>query len=36
MLARFGAYALDTERRELKRADELVPIEPQVFDVLVF
>jgi TolB-like protein len=36
VLARFGAYALDTERRELKRADELVPIEPQVFDVLVF
>jgi TolB-like protein/cytochrome c-type biogenesis protein CcmH/NrfG len=32
----FETYALDTATRELKRADRLVPIEPQVFDVLTF
>lgn len=32
----FEAYALDTDRRELKRATELVALEPQVFDLLVF
>ena len=31
----FEAYALDTDRRELRRGIELVPIEPQVFDLLV-
>jgi TolB-like protein/Tfp pilus assembly protein PilF len=36
LLLRFGDYALDTGTRELKRADRLVPIEPQVFDLLVF
>ena len=32
----FGSYVLDTDRRELKRGGELVPIEPQVFDLLVY
>ena len=32
----FEAYALDTGTRELQRGDALVPIEPQVFDLLVF
>lgn len=36
MLYSFEAYALDTERRELKRGLELVALEPQVFDLLVF
>ena len=27
---------LDVDRRELRRGDELVTIEPQVFDLLVF
>ena len=31
----FGNYALDTDRRELKRGGELVAVEPQVFDLLV-
>jgi DNA-binding winged helix-turn-helix (wHTH) protein len=30
----FGDYVLDTERRELRRGTELVPLEPQVFDLL--
>src|SRR5262245_26846229 len=33
---RFGEYSLDTDRRELTRNGCLVPIEPQVFDLLVF
>jgi TolB-like protein/Tfp pilus assembly protein PilF len=32
----FGSYVLDTDRRELKRAGELIPLEPQVFDLLVY
>ena len=36
MLYSFDGYALDTDRRELKRGAELVPLEPQVFDLLVF
>ncbi len=32
----FETYVLDTDRRELKRAGDLVDIEPQVFDLLVF
>ena len=32
----FEAYALDPGTRELRRGDEFVPLEPQVFDVLVF
>ncbi len=36
MLYCFEAYALDTDTRELKREGELVALEPQVFDLLVF
>jgi TolB-like protein/Tfp pilus assembly protein PilF len=36
MLYLFDIYALDTERRELCRGDEPVPVEPQVFDLLVY
>jgi TolB-like protein len=32
----FADHALDTERRELRRGSELVPVEPQVFDLLVY
>jgi pimeloyl-ACP methyl ester carboxylesterase/DNA-binding winged helix-turn-helix (wHTH) protein len=32
----FGDYALDVDRRELKRGTELIAIEPQVFDLLVY
>lgn len=32
----FGSYELDTERRELKRHGELISLEPQVFDLLVY
>src|SRR5690242_6958035 len=32
----FGGQMLDTDRRELRRADEMVVLEPQVFDLLVF
>jgi len=32
----FGPYALDTGTRELRRGADLVAIEPQVFDLLVF
>ena len=32
----FGSYALDIDRRELRRGAELVALEPQVFDLLVF
>jgi len=31
----FADYALDTDRRELRRGADLVAIEPQVFDLLV-
>jgi len=31
----FGSYSLDVARRELRRGAELVPVEPQVFDLLV-
>jgi pimeloyl-ACP methyl ester carboxylesterase/DNA-binding winged helix-turn-helix (wHTH) protein len=33
---RFGEYSIDIGRRELMRAGELIAIEPQVFDLLVF
>jgi TolB-like protein/Tfp pilus assembly protein PilF len=33
---RFGDYRLDVERRELQRGADLVPVEPQVFDLLVY
>ena len=36
MLYEFGGYALDTDRRELRRADTLVAVQPQVFDLLEF
>jgi pimeloyl-ACP methyl ester carboxylesterase/DNA-binding winged helix-turn-helix (wHTH) protein len=36
VLFRFGEYALDTDRRELARSGELVAVEPQVFDLLVY
>jgi DNA-binding winged helix-turn-helix (wHTH) protein len=32
----FGEYALDIERCELRRQSTLVPVEPQVFDLLVY
>ena len=31
----FEDYALDTDRRELRRQDALLPVEPKVFDLLV-
>jgi len=33
---RFGEYALDTDRRELHCGSELVAVEPQVFDLLIY
>ena len=36
MLYSFEAYALDTGTRELKRGTQLIALEPQVFDLLVF
>src|ERR1700739_2377305 len=33
---RFGDHVLDIERRELRRGAELVALEPQVFDLLVY
>lgn len=30
----FEDYVLDTERRELRRGTELVPLAPRVFDLL--
>jgi DNA-binding winged helix-turn-helix (wHTH) protein/pimeloyl-ACP methyl ester carboxylesterase len=33
---RFDSYTLDTNRRELRRDGELVVIEPQVFDLLLY
>ena len=32
----FGDYVLDVDRRELRRGSDLVAIEPQVFDLLVY
>jgi adenylate cyclase len=32
----FENYALDTDRRELCRGNELLPVEPKVFDLLVY
>ena len=31
----FEDFALDADRRELRRGDELIPVEPQVFDLLI-
>jgi pimeloyl-ACP methyl ester carboxylesterase len=36
VLFHFGEYALDTDRRELARRGDLVAVEPQVFDLLVY
>jgi TolB-like protein len=35
LLFRFEDFSLDSDRRELRRGADLVPIEPQVFDLLV-
>jgi pimeloyl-ACP methyl ester carboxylesterase/DNA-binding winged helix-turn-helix (wHTH) protein len=32
----FGGYSLDLDRRELRSGSELIAMEPQVFDVLVY
>jgi DNA-binding winged helix-turn-helix (wHTH) protein/predicted ATPase len=34
LLYLFDNYTLDSDRRELRRGSELVPVQPQVFDVL--
>ena len=36
MLYLFANCALDTDRRELRRADALVPLSPQVFDIIAY
>ena len=36
MIYRFGNYELDAQRCELRCADELVAIEPKVFEALVY
>src|SRR5215470_14635517 len=36
MVFKFGDHVLDTERRELRRGAELIALEPQVFDLLVY
>ena len=36
MQYRFGGYAIDTERVEIRQGGELISVEPQVFDLLVF
>ena len=33
---RFENFSLDTDRRELRRAGDLVAVEPQVFDLLTY
>jgi DNA-binding winged helix-turn-helix (wHTH) protein len=32
----FGDHVLDLDRRELRRGAELIAVEPQVFDLLVY
>jgi DNA-binding winged helix-turn-helix (wHTH) protein len=32
----FGDFALDTDRRELRRGAALIAMEPQVFDLLIY
>ena len=36
MLYLFDGYALDTDRRELRRGEKLLPVEPKVFDLLAY
>ena len=35
MLFQFANFSIDTDRRELKGADCVIHVEPQVFDLLV-
>ena len=32
----FADFVLDTDRRELRRSDELIAVEPQVYDLLLY
>ncbi|HEY1930162.1 MAG TPA: winged helix-turn-helix domain-containing tetratricopeptide repeat protein [Caulobacteraceae bacterium] len=36
VIYQFDTFTLDTARRELRKTGELIPIEPQVFDLLTF
>ncbi|HEY1362017.1 MAG TPA: winged helix-turn-helix domain-containing tetratricopeptide repeat protein [Xanthobacteraceae bacterium] len=36
MTLSFGEYEIDVDRRELRRAEAMVHVEPQVFDLLVY
>ena len=36
MIFVFDIYVLDTERRELRRGDTVVSVQPQVFDLLEY
>lgn len=36
MVFAFGDYRLDRDRRELRRGSELIEVEPQVFDLLIY
>ena len=36
MVFRFGDHVLDIERRESRRGTEVVALEPQMFDLLVY
>jgi DNA-binding winged helix-turn-helix (wHTH) protein len=36
VIFRFAGHTLDAGRRELRRGRELVPVEPQVFDLLLY
>ena len=36
MRFRFGDHVLDVEPRELRRRDELIALEPQAFDLLLY
>ena len=36
MLYLFEDFALDTERRELRRESRTIPVQPQVFDLLEY
>jgi DNA-binding winged helix-turn-helix (wHTH) protein/pimeloyl-ACP methyl ester carboxylesterase len=36
MLFRFAGYTIDTNRREVRLRDEVVHVEPQVFDLLLY
>jgi DNA-binding winged helix-turn-helix (wHTH) protein len=36
LIFRFEDLAIDVDRRELKRGQELIAVEPQVFDLLIY